>query len=77
MSSPEPKPLRGSGLRVTELAGRRVELHPATDRWMAGDRFGTIIGGVRGRDSVYLVHLDRSDTTVRLHSDYFTLLEDR
>ena len=22
--------------------GDRVELHPATDRWMRGDRFGTV-----------------------------------
>ena len=76
MSSPEPKPLRGSGLRVTELAGRRVELPRATDRWMAGDRFGTIIGGAAGRPGVYLVHLDRSDTTARLHSDNLVFLED-
>jgi hypothetical protein len=23
--------------------GQRVELHPATDRWMMGDRYGTIV----------------------------------
>jgi hypothetical protein len=23
--------------------GRRVELHPATDAWMSGDRYGTIV----------------------------------
>lgn len=23
--------------------GQHVELHPATDRWMMGDRYGTII----------------------------------
>lgn len=37
-------------------AGRdlRVELHPATDAWMRGDRFGTI------------THVGRSSVTVRL-----------
>ena len=25
-----------------ERIGQRVELHPATDRWMRGDRFGTV-----------------------------------
>jgi hypothetical protein len=25
------------------VAGRRVELHPATDRWMMGDRYGEVI----------------------------------
>ena len=23
--------------------GKRVELHPATDAWMSGDRYGTIV----------------------------------
>lgn len=23
--------------------GMRVELHPGTDRWMMGDRFGTVV----------------------------------
>ena len=23
--------------------GKRVQLHPATDRWMMGDRFGVIV----------------------------------
>ena len=23
--------------------GDRVQLHPATDRWMRGDRFGTVV----------------------------------
>ena len=25
------------------VAGRRVELHPATDRWMMGDRYGEVV----------------------------------
>jgi hypothetical protein len=44
--------------------GTRVQLHPATDRWMMGDRFGEIIG--RGKTS-YLVKLDKSGKTVHVH----------
>lgn len=25
------------------LVGQRVEMHPATDRWMKGDRYGEIV----------------------------------
>jgi len=25
------------------VRGRRVELHPATDRWMMGDRYGEVV----------------------------------
>lgn len=49
----------------TELlfkVGRRVELHPATDAWMRGDRYGriTTIG-----DKHVHVLLERSNTTRR------------
>lgn len=40
--------------------GDRVELHPATDRWMRGDRFGTVVK--LGRRYVH-VALDRSGDT--------------
>ncbi len=40
--------------------GDRVELHPATDRWMRGDRFGTV--AKLGRRYVH-VKLDRSGDT--------------
>lgn len=40
--------------------GDRVELHPATDRWMRGDRFGTV--AKLGRRYVH-VTLDRSGDT--------------
>lgn len=40
--------------------GDRVELHPATDRWMRGDRFGTV--SKLGRRYVH-VKLDRSGDT--------------
>ena len=40
--------------------GDRVELHPATDRWMRGDRFGVVTKV--GRRYVH-VALDRSGET--------------
>ena len=41
----------------------RVELHPATDRWMRGDRYGTVVDGGRK----YLrVRMDRSCQLIRV-----------
>ena len=39
--------------------GDRVELHPATDAWMRGDRFGTVEAVMPNRSRVG-VHMDRS-----------------
>lgn len=45
--------------------GDRVQLHPGTDRWMMGDRYGEIVG-VANRESglVYRVKLDKSGKTL-------------
>jgi hypothetical protein len=45
---------------------RRVELHPATDRWMMGDRYGEI---VRVKDGLVHVRLDKSGKTFRFKPD--------
>ncbi len=46
------------GRRPTDFAvGQRVALHPATDTWMRGDRYGTVIK--IGREMVQL-RLDSS-----------------
>lgn len=42
--------------------GQRVETHPATDAWIFGDRFGTVV--LVGRSKV-TVHLDRSGRRLR------------
>jgi hypothetical protein len=57
--------------------GRRVELHPATDAWMSGDRYGTIVRTtmrtaslVDPRESALVfvtVKLDKSGRTRRFH----------
>jgi hypothetical protein len=54
-------------MRVQKLdgwePGSRVELHPATDAWMAGDRFGCIVRC--GRRLVH-VKMDRSGRTLKV-----------
>lgn len=46
-----------------EVKGKRVQLHPGTDRWMMGDRYGTVQG--LGRLSgTYRVKMDRSGDTI-------------
>jgi hypothetical protein len=51
--------------------GDRVELHPATDRWMRGDRFGAVVK--LGRRYVH-VALDRSGETRRFAPENVILL---
>lgn len=61
--------------------GERVQLHAATDQWMQGDRYGTVVG--YGRPAQYYdtttkergmvrpvrVRLDKSNRTMRFHPD--------
>ncbi|KKK78564.1 hypothetical protein LCGC14_2842320 [marine sediment metagenome] len=61
--------------------GTRVSLHPATDHWMRGDRYGKIVGFGHTRDYLdsftkkinkvrpYLVKLDISGKTIRMHPE--------
>ena len=50
----------------------RVELHPATDRWMMGDRYGTVVAkrlALRGPFTghmIYRVKLDISGKVIRV-----------
>ena len=43
--------------------GTRVQLHPATDAWMRGDRFGEIVK--QGR-KYYHVRMDRSGRVLKV-----------
>ena len=63
--------------------GMRCELHPATDRWMMGDRYGVIVAvskRVRSfldpRDprngQVFTVLLDKSQKRIRLSEGYLS-----
>lgn len=49
--------------------GDRVQLHPATDAWMMGDRYGVV--AKIGRLYVH-VRMDRSGRTLRVHPDNVT-----
>lgn len=46
--------------------GDRVELHPATDRWVMGDRYGTV---VKVGYSHLTVQLDCSGRSIRVHPE--------
>jgi hypothetical protein len=46
--------------------GQRVQAHPATDTWMRGDRFGTVV--LIGRKHI-TVKMDVSGRTIRFEPD--------
>ncbi len=48
--------------------GERVELHPGTDAWMRGDRYGEIVAVVEqhGRVMSVRVRMDKSGRVLRL-----------
>jgi hypothetical protein len=48
------------------LIGKRVELHPATDAWMMGDRYGEVVKV--GTKYVH-VKMDRSGRTLKVTDD--------
>lgn len=50
---------------------QRVQLSPATDWWMRGDRYGTILGIDKRPSSgpVITIELDRSGRKIRLRPD--------
>jgi hypothetical protein len=56
--------------------GARVELHPATDDWMRGDRYGTVVGygrKVRGHHPIR-VKLDKSNRVKRYSQELVTVI---
>ena len=46
--------------------GHRVELHPATDQWMMGDRYGVV---TRSNHKYLTVKMDRSGKSYRALSE--------
>lgn len=70
-----------SDLKPADVIGKRVEMHPARDEWMRGDRFGEIVGLGRARDyrdsftgetnrvRPLRIKLDKSGRIVRAHPD--------
>ena len=54
------------------LLGRRVELHPATDAWMMGDRYGTI---VKVNKSNVSIKMEKSGRTLKVTENNYTEVE--
>lgn len=44
--------------------GERVQLHPATDRWMMGDRYGEVVATPKTKRGSYKVLMDKSGKTI-------------
>lgn len=53
--------------------GDRVELHPGTDAWMMGDRYGTVVK--QARTGTVSVAMDRSGKTRKLHPERVNIME--
>lgn len=45
--------------------GERVQLHPGTDRWMMGDRYGVVTGHIKGK---IRVKLDKSGKSLLFYN---------
>ena len=68
--------------------GQRVSIHPAHDAWMQGDRYGEVVGDGRAREyrdrftgevakaRPYLVKMDRSRRTLRMHHSHVERVAD-
>jgi len=68
--------------RPTLPKGTRVQLHPATDMWMKGDRYGEVIGYGKARlytDYGYRqplrIKLDRSGKVTRQLQSQVTVID--
>lgn len=58
----------GTGMTTIDYqVGQRVQIHPATDAWMQGDRYGEVIKV--GRKYVH-VRMDRSRRTLAFLPKY-------
>jgi hypothetical protein len=61
------------GQRVQGFArGARVRLHPASDHWMAGDRYGTV---VRGGNKCVIVYMDKSHRWLRFKPEILEVID--
>ena len=56
-----------NNLTATWKLGQRVQLHPATDAWMRGDRYGSVVK--TARCSYVHVRMDTSKKIRRVHPD--------
>lgn len=62
-------------MRVTDFEiGQRVQMHPATDAWMRGLRFGTVVRIVRGKEKLAVL-MDGRDYTLTVRADLLLSVE--
>ena len=59
-------------IKTIHKIGSRVELHPGTDRWMMGDRFGLVVK--HGR-KYFHIKMERSGKTITLPPDWVMSLD--
>jgi len=58
--------------------GKRVQIHPATDAWMQGDRYGVVVKHTRNRKAsatgyrTHHVKMDKSGRTLKLSPELVT-----
>ena len=52
--------------------GKRVQIHPGTDAWMMGDRYGTVVGSTK---KLLKIKLDKSGRTIRHDPDDIELID--
>lgn len=67
--------------------GKRVQMHPASDAWWQGDRFGEVVGigrareyveremGVKSMQRPLKIKLDKSGRVVRAHPDSVIIVD--
>ncbi len=62
---------------MTMQERKRVELHPGTDDWMRGDRYGEIVrtGRRRSGELFAVVKLDKSRRHRRINLDQLTEIQ--
>ena len=53
---------------TSELRGKRIQLHPGTDQWMMGDRYGPVTRA--NKDGTLQVKMDRSGKSLRVRRDH-------
>ena len=59
--------------------GDRVEMHPGTDEWMRGDRYGEVVFRIRGSSygiPRYRVKLDKSGRFIRTTAELIGHISD-
>lgn len=69
-TNPRKRMKRNPSAPITvQVIGSRVQLHPGTDAWMRGDKYGEVIGVTRDKRR-YKVKMDKSGRVLKVSPDY-------